>query len=298
MSYGKGDFGDASFPAQSTPAAGGGGATSTNMDYSRLTSVVASNTTKIGQNNKEINRLAGYIGTEQDGASIREQLQQKQQVTRKLCKDTERFLKELKDLPPPEQDSEKRQRRVMLTKLANTFSNCLNEFQRAQRESLDKERAAMKSQQTQEGQTLINMENTAGQVQVQQTMNQDEYQAMQERENAIAQLEVQETRLQREMREEEDRELAKLENDITTMAEVFVETQKLVTEQGEVVDSIENNIENAVTDISAGNQQLIAAREHQRSARKKKIIIAIIALIFVLVLFLIIYFSIPSSNSD
>ena len=86
--------------------------------------------------------------------------QQKQQVTRKLCKDTERFLKELKDLPPPEQDSEKRQRRVMLTKLANTFSNCLNEFQRAQRESLDKERAAMKSQQTQEGQTLINMENT------------------------------------------------------------------------------------------------------------------------------------------
>ena len=79
---------------------------------------------------------------------------------------------------------------------------------------------------------------SAGQVQVQQTMNQDEYQAMQERENAIAQLEVQETRLQREMREEEDRELAKLENDITTMAEVFVETQKLVTEQGEVVGKL------------------------------------------------------------
>merc|ERR1712106_190460 len=228
MSYGKGDFGDASFPAQSTPAAGGGGATSTNMDYSRLTSVVASNTTKIGQNNKEINRLAGYIGTEQDGASIREQLQQKQQVTRKLCKDTERFLKELKDLPPPEQDSEKRQRRVMLTKLANTFSNCLNEFQRAQRESLDKERAAMKSQQTQEGQTLINMENTAGQVQVQQTMNQDEYQAMQERENAIAQLEA----------------------DIADVNMIFKDLASMVHDQGEIIDSIENNIENAVTDIS------------------------------------------------
>merc|ERR1711970_242117 len=277
MSYGKGDFGDASFPSQSTTApANTGGATSTNMDYSRLTSVVASNTTKIGQNNKEINRLAGYIGTEQDGASIREQLQQKQQVTRKLCKDTERFLKELKDLPPPEQDSEKRQRRVMLTKLANTFSNCLNEFQRAQRESLDKERAAMKSQQSQEGQTLINMENTAGQVQVQQTMNQEEYQAMQERENAIAQLEA----------------------DIADVNMIFKDLASMVHDQGEIIDSIENNIENAVTDISAGNQQLIAAREHQRSARKKKIIIAIIALIFVLVLFLIIYFSIPSSNSD
>ena len=37
------------------------------------------------------------------------------------------------------------------------------------------------------------------------------------------------------MREEEDRELAKLEQDITTMAEVFVETQRLVHEQGETV---------------------------------------------------------------
>jgi len=237
MSYGKGDFGD-SFGAPATVPVG---SSSTNMDYSRLTSVVASNTTKIAQNNKEINRLAGFIGTDQDGASVREQLQQKQQVTRKLCKDTERFLKELKDLPAPEQDADKRQRRVMLTKLANTFSNCLNEFQRAQRESLEKERAAMKSQQTQEGQHLINMENTAGQVQVQQTMNPEEYAAMQERENAIAQLEVQETALQREMREEEDRELAKLENDISTMAEVFVETQRLVNEQGEVVGKLTQN---------------------------------------------------------
>jgi len=76
-------------------------------------------------------------------------------------------------------------------------------------------------------------------------MNQEEYQAMQERENAIAQLEVQETQLQREMREEEDRELAKLENDITTMAEVFVETQRLVTEQGEVVGKLTSKITNS-----------------------------------------------------
>merc|ERR1712241_853830 len=128
-----------------------------------LVRFVAKERKKQKNRNKEKNRLTAFIGTDQDGATVRDQLQQKQQTTRKLCKDTERFLKELKDLPPPEQDAEKRQRRVMLTKLANTFSNCLNEFQRAQRESLDKERAAMKSQQSQEGQTLINMENTAGQ---------------------------------------------------------------------------------------------------------------------------------------
>jgi len=293
MSYGRGDFGDSASQLGASPLTTGGSSSAT-MDYQRLTSVVASNTTKIGQNNKEITRLAQDIGTERDGASVRDQLQQRQQATRKLCKDTERFLKELKALPSPEQESERRQRRVMLTKLANTFSNCLNEFQKAQRESLEKEKMAMKSQSSNEEKNhLINMENT-GQVQVQQQLSQEEYAAMQERENAIAQLEVSEA--ERELRAQEDLEMRQLENDITTMAEVFSEVQKLVTDQGEVVDSIETNIENAVVDIQQGNTQLRQARDHQRSARKKKFVIAGICLIFILVLFLIIYFSIPSSS--
>lgn len=189
MSYGRGDFGDSASQLGASPLTTG--SSSATMDYQRLTSVVASNTTKISQNNKEIHRLAQDIGTERDGDSVREQLQQRQQATRKLCKDTERFLKDLKALPNPEQESERRQRRVMLTKLANTFSNCLNEFQKAQRESLEKEKMAMKSQATnqEEKNHLINMENT-GQVQVQQQLSQEEYAAMQERENAIAQLEA------------------------------------------------------------------------------------------------------------
>ena len=77
----------------------------------------------------------------------------------------------------------------------------------------------------------------SGQVQVQQQLSQEEYAAMQERENAIAQLEVSEA--QRELRAQEDLEMRQLENDITTMAEVFTEVQKLVTDQEVVVDIIE-----------------------------------------------------------
>ena len=73
----------------------------------------------------------------------------------------------------------------------------------------------------------------SGQVQVQQQLSQEEYAAMQERENAIAQLEVSDA--ERELRAQEDLEMRQLENDITTMAEVFSEVQKLVTDQGEVV---------------------------------------------------------------
>lgn len=73
MSYGRGDFGDSASQLGASPLTTGGSSSAT-MDYQRLTSVVASNTTKIGQNNKEITRLAQDIGTERDGASVRDQL--------------------------------------------------------------------------------------------------------------------------------------------------------------------------------------------------------------------------------
>jgi len=274
MSYGRGDFG------------GGGGAgnlygnsagsSSSSMDYNRITQVVSANTSKIGQHVKEVNRLAAQIGTELDNSDIRSQLQQRQTTARKLCHDTERFLKDLKDLPQPESPAEKRERRVTLTKLANTFSNVLNEFQRAQRESLEKEKMAMKQQMggQNEQNSLISLDNSSGQAQLQQQLSPNEFAQMQERENAIVQLEA----------------------DIADVNMIFKDLASMVHDQGEIIDSIENNIETAVVDIQGGNEQLRQAREHQQAARKKKMIIAIVCLVFVLVLVLIIVFSYKTKN--
>jgi len=72
---------------------------------------------------------------------------------------------------------------------------------------------------------------------------------------------------------------------------IFKDLATMVHDQGEIIDSIEQNIETAVVDIQSGNTQLRQAREHQQAARKKKFIIAIIVLLVILVLFLIIWFS-------
>jgi len=49
---------------------------------------------------------------------------------------------------------------VTLTNLAISFSNALNDFQRAQRETLEKEKQAMKQQQRKDGTlTLISIDN-------------------------------------------------------------------------------------------------------------------------------------------
>ena len=73
MSYGHGDlsFGGGGGGNQYGSS---GGSSSSNMDYYRITQVVSTNTTKISQHVKEINRLANDIGTDLDNSEIRSQL--------------------------------------------------------------------------------------------------------------------------------------------------------------------------------------------------------------------------------
>ncbi|CAG5094223.1 Oidioi.mRNA.OKI2018_I69.XSR.g13363.t1.cds [Oikopleura dioica] len=247
MSFGKGDFGGGSL--STSP----GASSSSTMDYNRITQVVSANTTKIQNHVKEIKKLAEQVGTELDNSDVRTKIQQTQTTTKRLCQDTEKLLNELKGLPAPDSPAEKRERRITLTRLANNYSNALNDQQ----------------SNSSEGNSLIALDNGAGQAQLQQQLSPNEMAQMQDRENAIIQLEA----------------------DIADVNMIFKDLATMVHDQGEIIDSIEQNIETAVVDIQSGNTQLRQAREHQQAARKKKFIIAIVFLIFILVLFLIIWFS-------
>ena len=55
-----------------------------------------------------------------------------------------------------------------------------------------------------------------------------------------------------------------------------------------VSDNIENNVEEAVVEVKEGNEKLVKAEEHQRSANKKKICIAATIAIIVIVIVIII----------
>jgi hypothetical protein len=70
MSFGRGDFGG----GNQSQYSGMSGSSSSNMDYNRITQVVAANTTKISQHVREINRLAETLGTDEDNSDVRSQL--------------------------------------------------------------------------------------------------------------------------------------------------------------------------------------------------------------------------------
>ena len=59
--------------------------------------------------------------------------------------------------------------------------------------------------------------------------------------------------------QEREQQIRQLESDILDINEIFRDLGTLVHEQGEQIDSIENNVEQAYNQVEAGNEQLTQA---------------------------------------
>ena len=66
------------------------------------------------------------------------------------------------------------------------------------------------------------------------------------------------------------------------------ELATIVHEQGEVIDSIESNIESTAVQVTTGTEELRQAAVYQNKARRKKIILAFVGLIILAILIAII----------
>ena len=98
-------------------------------------------------------------------------------------------------------------------------------------------------------------------------------------------------------------EFLKLERSIREVRELFVELGALVTQQGELINNIAHNVDQATDKVEHGRKQLADAERHQRSARRKKMICAIILFCVIVIVLLVILgefgvFSSSGSNSE
>ncbi|KPP79778.1 hypothetical protein Z043_100602, partial [Scleropages formosus] len=165
-----------------------------------------------------------------------------------------------------------RQRKIQRDRLVKDFSDALAVFQRAQRQAAQKEKefvarvraSSRVSVSTSEYQPL----ESQPQAQVQEdAITEDDLRLIQERENAIRQL----------------------ESDITDINDIFKDLAMMVHEQGEMIDSIEANVESADVHVQSGTQQLARAADYQRKSRRKICILIIILVVVAVVLGLIIW---------
>ena len=163
----------------------------------------------------------------------RQQLRQLQHYTGQLAKDTATQLKQLQELQPPGDQGAKMQRE----RLQDQFTKALDNFQNIQREAADKERQKLKAAQYDQEVALPGPgEGFGGQ--------QSRTQMMLEEEDRLKEL------------EDRERAMRQLESDIGDVNEIFKDLATLVHDQGEIIDSIESNIETTAVHVETGAEQL------------------------------------------
>lgn len=79
-----------------------------------------------------------------------------------------------------------------------------------------------------------------------------------------------------------------MEQSIREVHELFLELSGLVSQQGDLVNSIAYNVELAADKVGKGTEQLKDAERHQRAARRKKLICSIILIVVVVIVLLVI----------
>ena len=87
--------------------------------------------------------------------------------------------------------------------------------------------------------------------------------------------------------ENRHKDIKKLEEGITEIHSMFMDLAILVEQQGEMVTRIEDHIMTASMDVENASKKLEDAKRLQDAARKKKVILGIIAIVVVLTLLLV-----------
>jgi t-SNARE complex subunit (syntaxin) len=89
---------------------------------------------------------------------------------------------------------------------------------------------------------------------------------------------------------EREDEIRNIEQGVGDLNVLFTQVAQIVTEQGEQLDTIENNVENVRTDTRGADYELRSAARYQKQARSKAccllLILAVILTIVLLAVFL------------
>uniref|UniRef100_A0A8C4Q9D2 Syntaxin 12 n=1 Tax=Eptatretus burgeri TaxID=7764 RepID=A0A8C4Q9D2_EPTBU len=158
-----------------------------------------------------------------------------------------------------------RQRRMQKEKLMNDFSSVLNSFQATQRRAAQKERetvarARAASRHPVSFLFIFIKQQESG-------ITEQDLELIKEREVAIEQLEA----------------------DIVDVNQIFKDLGTMIHDQGDIIDSIEANVESAEVYVQQGTQQLSKAAKHQVASRKKICILVLVLSVIATILGIIIW---------
>ncbi|KAF8321991.1 t-SNARE [Cantharellus anzutake] len=227
----------------------------TDFQFTALQSSLSIQVFKINANVQGILKLVDQLGTGRDTPSVRNALHNLTEATRDMVKRGSEDLKRLVSLGQalPHQ-------KTLVQKTSHDMQLSLVAFQKAQRVSAERQRTVVEDTKLQQ--------------------QQQQQQHIQQQTISPAELAFQESLIQ-----EREGEIREIESGIHELNEIFRDLGTLVTEQGEMLDNIENNITSVARDTHGANEELGVASEYQRKAgRRAACLLIVVAIVICVVL--------------
>ncbi|XP_026804402.1 syntaxin-7-like [Rhopalosiphum maidis] len=244
-------------------------------DFQKLAQLIGTNIQKISQNVSSMNRMVNQLNTVQDATEVRKQLHQISHYTQQLSKDTSHNLKELNEIRSYSSQTDQRQLKIQKERLAESFTSALNAFQAIQRKAYDKENAEL-MKRTKASSSTGKLPPPPG------SKYQNGYSNPNENQNDQTQIQIlDEVNLQVV---EQEQAIRQLENDISDVNQIFKELGTLVHNQGEIIDSIEANVQITNVSVQEATGQLRRATDYTNKLRKKRFYLLVICAVILIII--------------
>ncbi|KAK3293502.1 t-SNARE [Chaetomium fimeti] len=247
-------------------------------DFQRLSQDLMNKLFKLNGNNQRLSGEVGHLGTRRDTPRVRERVHELIEESRTTFKDVGEGVKKAQaweDVTPTQ--------KYMQQKLSREFQSSLSEFQALQRQALEKQKASVSA-----ARAAVDHEDEAGGAGA-GGGGPPSPQLLQQQE--LARLAPQdEVDFQEALIIEREEEIRNIEQGVGDLNVLFQQVAQIVTEQGEVLDTIERNVEVVRDDTHGADRELRSAARYQKNARSKAccllVILTIILTIILLAVFL------------
>lgn len=200
--------------------------------------------------------------------------------TNQIANNTNQFIKDLARAPQASSPVEYRQRKLLQERLTEEFLNAIKGFQAIQRKAALKEKESYARARRSTNSSLVDPFNGP---------DGNQFDDDDQPQRTAMQMEMDDEVDLAALREREQ-QIQQLERDIVDVNKIFKDVAMMVHDQGEVIDSIETNVEQAAIQVEHGGEELRQARVYQSKARRKTcwlvlillVVLAVVAVIIVL----------------
>ncbi|EMR64624.1 hypothetical protein MGN70_002078 [Eutypa lata] len=258
---------------------GSGGGFSDDPEFSRLSQDLMNKLFHLQGNISKLRSEISLLGTRRDNPRLRERVHTLLEESTDQFKDVGGGVKKVQtwdDVTPTQKYSQQ--------KISREFKAALTEFQTLQRTALEKQRASVTAAKAAREHPESPSElppDFSGQP------SQQQLQLQQEQIHLAPQDEVD---FQEALITEREEEIRQIEEGVGDLNVLFQQVAQIVSEQGETLQTIEDNAVNVRDDVRAADYELRSAARYQKNARSKAccllLILAVILTIVLLAVFL------------